>query len=152
MGVAGLIGQFFFGWVSDRIGDPKYAASLGYAVMAAGTLILLQARSVEALIAYALVFGFGYGCLGPLLPILAADRFGHHCMGAVYGLQTFFVVGVGGSLGPVIGGIVYDTTGSYHPAWWLNMGLLVAAAGGIAALRRRPAEQASAGLKGSGIR
>ncbi len=152
MGVAGLIGQFFFGWVSDRIGDPKYAASLGYAVMAAGTLILLQARSVEALIAYALVFGFGYGCLGPLLPILAADRFGHHCMGAVYGLQTFFVVGVGGSLGPVIGGIVSDTTGSYHPAWWLNMGLLVAAAGGIAALRRRPAEQASAGLKGSGIR
>lgn len=152
MGFAGLIGQFFFGWACDRIGDPKYAASLGYAVMAVGTLILLQARSVEALMAYAMVFGFGYGCLGPLLPILAADRFGHQCMGAVYGLQTFFVVGVGGSLGPTIGGIIYDTTGSYYPAWWLNMGLLVAAAAGIAALRRRPSERAGAGLKGSEFR
>ncbi|MFO7709890.1 MAG: MFS transporter [Desulfobacterales bacterium] len=144
LGFAGLLGQFFFGWVSDRIGDPKYAASLGYAFMAAGTLILLKARSVETLMAYALVFGFGYGCLGPLLPIIAADRFGRLRMGAIFGLLTFFVVGVGGSLGPAIGGIVYDATGSYLAAWWLNIGLLVAAALGIATLRRRPAELASA--------
>ncbi len=139
MGFAGLLGQFFFGWVSDRIGDPKYAASLGYAVMAAGMLVLLQAHSVETLMAYALVFGFGYGCLGPLLPIIAADRFGPQRMGAIFGLLTFFVVGIGGSLGPIIGGILYDTARSYVPAWWLNTGLLMAAAGGIATLRRRPA-------------
>jgi MFS family permease len=140
IGFAGLIGQFFFGWVSDRIGDPKYAASLGYTVMAAGTLILVQARSVETLMAYALVFGFGYGCLGPLLPIIAADRFGRRRIGAIFGLLTFFVVGVGGSLGPIIGGVVYDATGSYLTAWRLNAGLLIAAAVGIAALRRRPSE------------
>lgn len=140
MGFAGLLGQFFYGWLSDRIVDPKFAASLGYTVMAAGTLILLQARSVEVLMAYALVFGFGYGCLGPLLPIIAADRFGRRRMGAIFGLLVFFVVGVGGSLGPVIGGIVYDATGSYLTAWWINTGLLIAAAIGIATLRRRPAE------------
>mgnify|MGYP000733762625 CR=1 FL=1 len=33
MGVSGLIGQFFFGWVSDRVGDPKRAAVLGYLVI-----------------------------------------------------------------------------------------------------------------------
>jgi MFS family permease len=58
-------------------------------------------------------------------------------MGAVFGLQTFFVVGVGGSLGPLVGGLIYDATGSYLPAWWLNLGLLVAATLGIATLRRR---------------
>lgn len=139
MGVAGLLGQFFFGWLSDRIGDPKHAAAVGYMFMAAGTLVLIHSRSVEALMAYALIFGFGYGCLGPLLPILIADRFGPRRMGAIYGLLTFFVVGIGGSLGPVIGGLLYDTTGTYLAAWWLNAALLVATTGGIATLRRKPA-------------
>ncbi len=150
MGFAGLLGQFFFGWVSDRIGDSKFAASLGYSIMAAGMLILLRARSVELLMAYALVFGFGYGCLGPLLPIIAADRFGRRRMGAIFGLLVFFVVGVGGSLGPIVGGIVYDTTASYLAAWWINTALLIAAAVGIATLRRRPAGHASSGINGSG--
>jgi MFS family permease len=141
LGFAGLLGQFFFGWLSDRIGDPKHSALLGYLVMAAGTLILIQARSVEWLMAYALLFGFGYGCLGPLLPIIAADRFGRRRIGAIYGLLTFFVVGIGGSLGPIAGGLLYDATGTYLTAWWLNAGLLAAAAAGIATLERKPPPQ-----------
>jgi MFS family permease len=139
IGLAGLLGQFFFGWVSDRIGDAKYSAALGYTFMAAGTVILLHARSVEMLLAYAVVFGFGYGCLGPLLPILAADRFGRQSIGAVFGMLTFFVVGIGGSLGPLAGGLIYDTIGSYRAAWWLNLALLVAATGGIVSMKRRHA-------------
>ncbi len=137
IGFAGLAGQFFFGWVSDRIADPKYSAAMGYAVMAAGMIILLQTRTVEMLLLYAVVFGFGYGCLGPLLPILAADRFGRENMGAVFGLLIFFVVGLGGALGPLLGGLVYDLAGSYRWAWGANLGLLIAAAIGVASLKRR---------------
>jgi len=137
IGFAGLAGQFFFGWVSDRIADPKYSAAIGYTVMAAGMIILLQARTVEMLLVYAMVFGFGYGCLGPLLPILAADRFGRENMGAVFGLLIFFVVGLGGALGPLLGGLVYDLAGSYRWAWGANLGLLIAAAMGIVSLKRR---------------
>jgi MFS family permease len=142
MGVSGLIGQFFFGWVSDRIGDPKYSAVLGYLVMAAGTVLLLLSRTPESLYAYAAVFGFGYGCLGPLLPIIAADRFGRLNIGAVFGLLTFFVVGVGGAVGPLLGGVVYDLTGSYRAAWLMNLALLVVSAIGIATLKRTPAPAA----------
>jgi MFS family permease len=146
IGFAGLAGQFFFGWISDRIPDPKYSAALGYGVMAAGMIILLQARTVEMLLVYAVVFGFGYGCLGPLLPIIAADRFGRQTMGAVFGLLIFFVVGVGGALGPFLGGLVYDLTGSYRGAWGFNLGLLVAAAAGVIALKRsRPASASKTG-------
>jgi MFS family permease len=140
MGFAGLLGQFFFGWISDRIGDPKYSAALGYAFMAAGTILLLQTRMVEMLLAYSVVFGFGYGCLGPLLPIIAADRFGRQSIGTIFGMLTFFVVGIGGSLGPLAGGLVYDATGSYRSAWWLNLVLLVAATAGILSLKRRHAK------------
>jgi MFS family permease len=138
MGVSGLIGQFFFGWVSDRVGDPKYSAVLGYLVMAAGTVLLLLSRTPGLLYAYAMVFGFGYGCLGPLLPIIAADRFGRLNIGAVFGLLTFFVVGVGGSIGPILGGAIYDLTGSYRAAWLLNLSLLLLSAAGIVTLKRRP--------------
>jgi len=136
MGFAGLLGQFFFGWISDRIGDPKYSAALGYLCMAAGMAILLQTRTVEMLFLYAVVFGFGYGCLGPLLPILAADRFGRQNMGSILGFLTFFVVGIGGALGPLVGGLVYDGTGSYRYAWGLNLVLLLIMAAGIATLKR----------------
>jgi MFS family permease len=145
VGVAGLAGQFFFGWVSDRLPDPKYSAALGYGVMAAGIGMLLLARTAEMLLAYALVFGFGYGCLAPLLPIIAADRFGRRTMGAVFGLLVFFVVGIGGALGPLLGGLIYDLTGSYRWAWTLNLGILIAAAGGVMTLRRRrPASPSAA--------
>ena len=136
MGLAGLPGQFFFGWISDRMGDPKYSAALGYAFMAAGTALLLEARTVEVLMAYSAVFGFGYGCLGPLLPIIAADRFGRQSIGAIFGLLTFFVVGVGGSLGPLVGGLIYDATGSYRSAWWLVLVSLAGAIAGIVSMKR----------------
>jgi MFS family permease len=136
MGLAGLLGQFFFGWISDRMGDPKYSAALGYAFMAAGTVLLLETRTVEMLLAYSAVFGFGYGCLGPLLPIIAADRFGRQSIGAIFGMLTFFVVGVGGSLGPLAGGLIYDATGSYRSAWWLVLVSLAGAIAGIVAMKR----------------
>jgi MFS family permease len=105
--------------------------------MAAGMILLLQTRTVPMLMVYALVFGFGCGCLGPLLPIIAADRFGRRTMGAVFGLLVFFIVGGGGALGPLLGGLVYDLAGSYHWAWIFNLGMLIAAATGIMTLKRK---------------
>ena len=74
-----------------------------------------------------MVFGFGYGCLAPMSPILLADRFGRHVLGSEYGLVTFFI-GLGGSIGPILGGLIYDRTGSYVHVWQLNILVLVGAA------------------------
>ena len=136
IGLAGFCGQFFFGWVSDRLPDPKYSAMLGYGFMAAGLTVLLTVTTVEGLFAYALIFGFGYGCLGPILPIIASGRFGRERMGSVYGLLNFFVAGVGGALGPIVGGILYDALGSYRFVWTLDIALLLAAMAGMLALKR----------------
>ncbi len=138
IGLAGFCGQFFFGWVSDRLPDPKYSAMLGYGFMAAGLAVLLSVTTVAGLFAYALIFGFGYGCLGPILPIIASGRFGRERMGSVYGLLNFFVAGVGGGLGPIVGGILYDALGSYRFVWTLNIALLLAAMAGMLALKRGP--------------
>jgi MFS family permease len=146
--IFGILGQFSFGWLSDRMKDPKYAACLGYAVMAAGMILLLQSTDAKALYLYAIVFGIGYGSLAPMLPVMIADRFGRHVMGSVYGLLTFFTVGVAGSVGPLLGGVIYDRTGSYRTVWVFNLVILVAAAVLILALRRGKGEGAQGGGSG----
>ncbi len=120
---AGFFGQFFFGWLSDRLRDPKYASFIGVVVLLIGSIMLMNAHNISSLYLYALVYGFGYGSLAPILPILAADRFGRHVLGSIYGLLTFFV-GVGGSIGPILGGIIYDKYGSYQHLWEINVALL----------------------------
>jgi MFS family permease len=139
IGLAAFCGQFFFGWLSDRIKDAKYAACLGLGIMAAGMLILLETTTAQRLYVYAVIFGFGYGSLAPMMPILAADRFGRHVMGSVYGLLTFFI-GIGGAVGPILGGVIFDVFGSYRRVWYLNLVMLTVAALVILTLKRHRPE------------
>jgi sugar phosphate permease len=125
IGMASILGRFFFGWLCDRISDAKYASALGFLLMAVGMFLLLRTTTVTTLFVYALVFGFGYGSMTALMPFLLADRFGRHILGASYGMQVFFVMGIGGTSGPMIAGYIYDLTGSYANAWLLNLAVLV---------------------------
>jgi MFS family permease len=118
--ITGFMGQFLFGWITDRIRDPKYASFIGISFMLAGNILLLNVESTFRLYVAALIYGFGYGSLAPMLPLLIADRFGRQVMGSIYGLLTFFV-GTGGAIGPVLGGLIYDHFGSYHYLWLINI-------------------------------
>ncbi|MEW6335700.1 MAG: MFS transporter [Thermodesulfobacteriota bacterium] len=124
IGMASIFGRFFFGWLCDRIRDAKYAAALGFFVMAVGMALLLHVTTALSLIVYALLFGFGYGSITALMPFLLADRFGRHVLGSTYGMLVFFVMAVGGTSGPMIAGYIYDLTGSYRSAWLLNLAVL----------------------------
>jgi MFS family permease len=121
--MTGFMGQFLFGWITDRIKDPKYGSFIGILFMLIGTILLLNVRTVFQLYACALIYGFGYGSLAPILPLLVANRFGRHVVGSIYGLLTFFI-GAGGAIGPVLGGVIYDYFGSYHYLWLINIFVL----------------------------
>jgi MFS family permease len=117
------MGQFLFGWITDRIKDPKYGSFIGISFMLAGTILMVNVQNAFHLYIASLVYGFGYGSLAPMLPLLIAHRFGRHVMGSIYGLLTFFI-GTGGAIGPVLGGLIYDHFGSYHYLWLINIVLL----------------------------
>jgi len=121
IGMMGSGGKFFFGWLSDRIKDAKYSAALGFLLMGIGMFLLWRADNVVTLYGFALFYGFGYGSLAPVTPYLISDRFGGQVLGVAYGLCTFFAVGVGGALGPLIGGYIFDKTGSYRSGWIISM-------------------------------
>jgi MFS family permease len=125
IGIMGSGGKFFFGWLCDRIRDAKYSAALGFLLMAVGMFLLYRATSVAMVYGFALVYGFGYGSLAPVIPYLISDRFGRHVLGAAYGMLTLFSTGIGGALGPIFGGFIFDKTGSYRPGWIMNFVFLL---------------------------
>ena len=133
--MTGFMGQFLFGWITDRIKDPKYGSFIGILFMLAGTILLLNVRTVSQLYVCALIYGFGYGSLAPILPLLVANRFGRHVVGSIYGLLTFFI-GVGGAIGPVLGGVIYDHFGSYRYLWLINIFVLSCVALAILTLKK----------------
>ena len=126
IGFASSAGKFFFGWLCDRVADAKYVAGLGFFIMALGMGLLIVADTAVVLYLFAVVFGVGYGSMAPLLPYLTADRFGRQVLGSAYGMLIFFVAGIGGSIGPVVGGVIYDRSGSYASAWLLSLSGLMA--------------------------
>jgi sugar phosphate permease len=135
VGFASSVGKVFFGWLCDRLPDAKYAAALGFFLMAIGMWLLIGADTALVLYLFAVIFGIGYGSMAPVMPYLTADRFGRQVLGAAYGMLIFFVAGFGGSIGPVVGGLIYDRTGSYVNAWLLNLILLIAISGLILTLK-----------------
>ena len=101
------------------------AAALGFFLMSIGMFVLYQAKTVTILYVFASIYGLGYGSLAPVMPYLISDRFGRHILGAAYGLLIFFATGVGGSVGPILGGHIFDKTGSYGLGWLISTVILL---------------------------
>ena len=65
---------------------------------------------------FALLYGFAYGGFSPGFSALIGDTFGLSHIGVIMGMQDVGF-GVGAALGPAMGGLVYDITGSYTIAF-----------------------------------
>lgn len=150
IGVTGSCGKLFFGWFCDRVQDAKYSASTGFIIMAIGMIFLYKAETVTMLYVFALIYGFGYGSLAPVMPYLISDRFERQVFGSAYGLLIFFATGVGGSIGPVLGGYIFDRTGSYRPGWLICIAILLIVAVLILALKPKIPGIESAGIESKG--
>ena len=115
MGLLSIAGRASFGLAADRIGGPL-AATISYGCTACGSLALLALdsdRRVGWLVAYALLFGLGFGARGPIITAMASDLFGGRRFGVIYGALSVGN-GLGGAIGPWFGGVVHDLMGSYR--------------------------------------
>lgn len=100
-----------------------------------GLLWLQVANSMWMLVIYAVADGFARGGNFAVISPLVAELFGTRAHGALFGLATF-VGTIGGALGPVLTGRIFDTTGSYDIAFALLAGLI--AIGFVLTLLIRP--------------
>jgi MFS family permease len=140
--VGSLIGKVGCGLVADRIGA-KRMLLMGLALQAVSISLYTVTRELTAFYALALMFGFAYGGVMPLYAIVVREYFGARIMGTTFG-AVGFVATLGMALGPVAGGWLYDTFGSY---FWLYLGSFGIGMGAVAiALTFRPPRPVSGPL------
>lgn len=105
-------GRVVWGTLSDKIGRKT---SLFLITFIQGVMMLVLIRlGGNALTFYfaAALIGFNYGANFSIFPAVMADFFGTKNIGGNYGL-LLSALGAAGLIGPLLGGGVFDLTGSY---------------------------------------
>jgi MFS family permease len=136
-GLAGLGGRIAFGLAGDRFGARRtlIAGLLMQAFFAASYYF---ASSLSAFYSVAVLFGFAYGGVMPLYAVLARENFPLRTMGTVIG-GTAMAGSLGMATGPVLGGWLYDTFGSYGSLYLVAWGFGIIAV--MMAMTFRPVER-----------
>lgn len=125
-GLAGLFGRVVFGVAADRLGVKKVIIA-GVALQAVGIYAYIYVTQLTDFYMLAAVLGMAYGGVMPLYAVLAREYFGPHVMGTVLGAATM-TSSIGMAFGPVGGGWLYDTYGSYHFLYIASAAIGIAAA------------------------
>jgi len=114
--------------ISDRIGR-EVTFSIGVVIAISGIAILTlmqDATQTWMLYAYAILFGFGAGVFTPTLAAAATDLFQGKRAGAIIGF-IWAAFSAGGTIGPWLGGLIYEVNGSYFIAFIIAVVLFFAA-------------------------
>jgi MFS family permease len=141
-GLAGLGGRIAFGLAGDRFGARRTLIT-GLLMQAFFAAAYYFASSLNVFYVVAVLFGFTYGGVMPLYAVLARENFPLRMMGTVIG-GTAMAGSLGMATGPVLGGWLYDTFGSYGSLYLVSWGFGIIAV--LMAMTFRPVEQSS--LKG----
>ncbi len=136
-GTGSTIGKFFFGWLCDRI-QAKYANAISLILLGIGTIILMFIKAeapLSILLLYAIILGFGAGGWLPTMSMLVNINFGLKYYGTVFG-TIILVNHIGGAIGPLLIGYMYDVMNNYYWAFLIVLALYVIAIPAVLAVRR----------------
>ncbi len=118
MTVSSIPSRLIAGFVADRVEKKKVVIGFAMLIMAA-LFWLAWADQAWQYYAFAVVFGVAYGGIDPPLVAQVGDLFGLSTVGQVMGI-LMISWGIGSALGPYIGGLTFDLTGTYHPSFFLG--------------------------------
>ena len=130
IGVGAILGRIIDGKLSDSIGR-KSPAVISAIMQFVALISLIFIREVWQFYVVGLVFGYGWGGLNTEIVLLISDIFGLRGIGSIMG-ATMAGFNFGSAIGPAIGGIVFDATGSYSPAFaFAALGMVIATILGV---------------------
>jgi sugar phosphate permease len=132
-----ILGRVAFGALNDKyskklliIGSYVILSVTSFALFFAGIPWLPSfARSAAALYGLAALIGLGYGGGVVCIPIVAGECFGLSSLGKTLGVITLFQNALGGVIGPIAVGYIFDVSGSYQVGFFsASMAAFVAVA------------------------
>ncbi len=125
--IANALGRPMAGVISEKLGRGK-TMTLLYLLQAGALFMFNSLTGFVPVFAAACVIYFAYGSMLSVFPSACGDNYGTKNLGLNYGI-LFSAWGVGGVVGPMLGGQIADATGSYELAFMIAAGILVVAAG-----------------------
>jgi MFS family permease len=120
IGLFNIIGSISVGWLQTRL-PKRYILSALYFTRALtiAAFITLPITTFSAIM-FGAFTGLTWLSTVPPTSSLVAVMFGTRWLATLYGF-AFFSHQVGGFLGVLLGGIVFEKFGSYTPIWWLSV-------------------------------
>lgn len=132
-----IIGMNSMGTIADRFGI-KLTLGISFILMTISLIWLIFADTIWAMYLFAVIFGFAYGGMQVLFSPLVAELFGLRSHGVILGAGAF-IGGIGGAIGPIIAGYIFDVLNSYNLAFMLCAS--IAFAGIVMVLLLEPVKQ-----------
>lgn len=125
-GLAVIAGRLLGGWLLDRIWAPALAIMI-LLLPAAGSWMLAQ-HDLTLTMAFlsVLAIGIGAGFEFDLLAFLISRYFGQRNYSTIYGC-FYTIIALGGGLGPVVYGYMFDLHGTYRVALMVGSACLLLA-------------------------
>jgi len=118
VGAAGsALGRFLSGWMSDHLGRLLTVRTVLVASMIAAPALYLFQAGAAAFFVLLFVVYYAYGTQLSVYTALAGDFYGPKHSAANYGI-LLCAWGTAGIFGPILGGFVFDTYGSYEYAFY----------------------------------
>ncbi len=142
IGGAGIAGRIGMGGAGDRIGN-KRSLVIGLILQAVSLISLLGMKELWMFYVFAAIYGFGYGSMIALQTPILAELFGLKSLGAILGM-LIFVGTIGGAIGPLVVGMIFDSTSSYTSGFILCAVLSVISIA-LAVMVKFPARHISGG-------
>jgi MFS family permease len=131
LGVGTVAGGPVFGPLSDRLGRSRVLVLAFTVIAVAGVLVPLGLRPWSTAAAFA--FGMAFTGVPTTVTARVSDHVPAERFGAAYSAATL-AFGVGLLIGPQLGGVLADRTGSFRPVFGVVVGCAVL--GGVLALRQ----------------
>jgi MFS family permease len=122
IGLFNIIGSLSAGWLGARYPKRYLLASIYFARTVAFTVFLLLPVTPYSAIAFGAVIGLLWLSTVPPTTALVPLMFGTRYMATLGGV-VFFSHQVGAFIGVWLGGVLYESTGSYDMVWWLGAAL-----------------------------
>jgi OFA family oxalate/formate antiporter-like MFS transporter len=108
------LGRVTWGWLLDRAGHAMIPLCL--IVLAAAVVALVGVSGMNTgFVLVAFCVGFGFGGSFVLYAAHLGNLYGSEAVGSVYPF-VFLAYGLSGVIGPTVGGLLFENTGSYLPS------------------------------------
>ncbi|MFC1896893.1 MFS transporter, partial [Thermodesulfobacteriota bacterium] len=131
-----IFGRLAGGVLGDRI-EPRFVWSGSLVVLLAGLFAVMGATSTVHIYLYAILVGLGFGAAYVCMVTMIGNYFGATAFASIMGVFSPAIIIVG-AVSPFLAGWVFDSLGSYNPAF-IGAALLCAA-GCVALLAAKPGQ------------